>query len=73
MSTIIPHNETVRKAFAFILEERATDSKRSLCMLIDVAGSRFNLGPADCASLERLFSEHQAERLEKSLREHLGA
>ncbi len=56
MSTIISHNEAVRRAFAYLVEERASHPGCSLSALLDEAGSRYNLSPLDCAALERLLS-----------------
>ena len=56
MSAIIPHSETVRRAFAYIMEERAMRPGRLLTSLLDEAGSRYNLSPLDSAALERLVS-----------------
>lgn len=60
MSSLIPQNELVRKAAAFIAEERATSSGKDLAVLLDEAGMRFNLTPLDAQALERIFREEQA-------------
>lgn len=55
MSTLIPQGELVRKAAAYITEQRASDPGKSLALLLDEAGMRFNLTPLDAQALERLF------------------
>lgn len=57
MSTLIAHSESVRRAFAYITEERAEHPERSVSFLLDEAGSRFNLGPQDCDALGRLVAD----------------
>ena len=63
MSTIIPHSESVKRAFAFITEERAMHPKQPLASLLDAAGCRFNLSPLDSEALERLLSERSSSIL----------
>ena len=61
MSSLIPQGELVRKAAAYITEQRACNPNKSLAMLLDEAGMRFNLTPLDAQALERLFrTEAQA-------------
>lgn len=57
MATVIPQSELVRKAAAYIAEQRAENPDKKLSTLLDEAGMRFNLNPLDAAALERLFSE----------------
>lgn len=57
MATIVPPSELVRKAAAFIAEERNLHPDKKLANLLDEAGMRFNLTPLDAAALERLFEE----------------
>ncbi len=57
MSTIMPQGELVRKAVAFIAEQREQHSEKSLTCLLDEAGMRFNLTPLDAAAIERLFQK----------------
>ena len=59
MATIMPTSELVRKAAAFIAEERELHPDKKLSALLDEAGMRFNLNPLDAASLERIFTEDQ--------------
>ena len=60
MSTIIPQSELVRKALAYIAEQRANATGKNLAALLDEAGMRFNLTPLDTAVLERLFDVDQS-------------
>ena len=57
MTTIMPQGELVRKAAAYLAEQRALHSGKSLSALLDEAGMRFNLTPLDAAALERLKKE----------------
>ena len=61
MATIMPTSELVRKAAAFIAEEKEIPPEKKLSALLDEAGMRFNLNPLDAASLERLFTEEKAQ------------
>lgn len=64
MSTIMPQSELVRKAAAYLAEERARDPRKSLALLLDEAGMRFNLTPLDTMSLERLFRKNDTIKTE---------
>ncbi|MEG6501833.1 MULTISPECIES: hypothetical protein [unclassified Desulfovibrio] len=64
MSTIMPQSELVRKAAAYLAEERARDPRKSLALLLDEAGMRFNLTPLDAMSLERLFRKSDTVKTE---------
>ena len=61
MTTIMPQGELVRKAAAYMAEQRAQHPGKSLSTLLDEAGMRFNLTPLDAAALERLFRDEQAK------------
>ncbi|WP_374290662.1 hypothetical protein [Desulfovibrio desulfuricans] len=61
MTTIMPQGELVRKAAAYLAEQRALNPCKSLATLLDEAGMRFNLTPLDSAALERLFRAEQAQ------------
>ncbi len=61
MTTIMPQSELVRKAAAYLAEQRALHTGKSLSALLDEAGMRFNLTPLDAAALERLFREEEAK------------
>ncbi|MGE9986096.1 hypothetical protein [Desulfovibrio sp. SGI.169] len=59
MPTIMPKSELVRRAFAYLQEQRKLQPARSLSSLLDEAGMRFNLTPVDAEALERLFRSEQ--------------
>ncbi|MBQ9452232.1 MAG: hypothetical protein IJU65_02925 [Desulfovibrio sp.] len=59
MPTIIAQSELVRKAAAYLTEQRTLRPDASLATLLDEAGMRFNLTPLDAAALERLFRKEQ--------------
>mgnify|MGYP003614043107 CR=1 FL=1 len=61
MTTIMPQGELVRKAAAYLAEQRSLQPGKSLATLLDEAGMRFNLTPLDAAALERLFRDEQAK------------
>lgn len=56
---LVSRNELVRRAAAYIAEERAAHPEKSLSTLLDEAGMRFNLTPLDAAALERIFQEEK--------------
>lgn len=62
MSTIIPHSELLRRAAAYISEQRQEHQDKPLHDVLDAAGMRFNLAPADYEVLLRMFAEQNAER-----------
>ena len=57
--SLISRNELVRRAAAYIAEERAAHPEKSLSALLDEAGMRFTLTPLDAAALERIFQEEK--------------
>lgn len=57
MPTIINHNTLVRRALTFIDERRREQPGCPLAALLDEAGERFNLSPADGVALEHLLHE----------------
>lgn len=56
MSQILPQGELVRRAAAYIAEERCHNPQFSLEQLVDAAGMRFNLSPLESEALQALFS-----------------
>ncbi|MEW5773940.1 MAG: hypothetical protein AB1916_10505 [Thermodesulfobacteriota bacterium] len=56
MATIMPQSELVRKALAWLIEERAETGK-PLLRLIEEACMRFNLGPKDAECLQRHLAD----------------
>lgn len=61
MATIMPASELVRRAAAWLAEQRALYPEKSLAVLLDEAGMRFNLNPLDAAALGRLFEQEKAQ------------
>lgn len=61
MTTIMPQGELVRKAAAYLAEQRAQNAGKSLSALLDEAGMRFNLTPLEAAALERLFRKEPSK------------
>ena len=57
MATIMPASELVRRAAAWLAEQRALYPEKSLAALLDEAGMRFNLNP-----LGRLFDPAMQEK-----------
>ena len=55
MSATLPEGELLRRAAAWICEERAHRPERSLSSCLDEAGMRFNLGPMDQRLLVEFF------------------
>lgn len=55
MPTIIHHSELVRRALVYLDGELARCPEKQVTILLDEAGMRFNLSPAEAADLERLF------------------
>ena len=55
MPTIIHHSELVRRALIFLDEERGRRPEKQIEALLDEAGMRFNLSPAEAGDLARLF------------------
>ena len=62
MATIMPASELVRRAAAWLAEQRALYPEKSLAALLDEAGMRFNLNPLDAAALGRLFDPATQEK-----------
>ncbi len=65
MATIMPASELVRRAAAWLAEQRALYPEKSLAALLDEAGMRFNLNPLDAAALGRLFDSKTQEKSEE--------
>ena len=55
MPTIIHHSELVRRALVYLDEERNRCPHKQVEILLDDAGMRFNLSPAEALELARLF------------------
>jgi hypothetical protein len=61
MSTLIQHEELVRRALVYMAECRRDNPNLSVAELLGDAGMRFNLSPLDQESLEHLFREQGAQ------------
>ena len=73
MATIMPASELVRRAAAWLAEQRALYPEKSLAALLDEAGMRFNLNPLDAAALGRLFDPATQEKNDEPSRTAAGA
>jgi hypothetical protein len=63
MSEILPEGEEIRKAVRWISEKRKEKEAPPLNKLLEEAGMRFNLSPADTEFLRRFLRkqrEHKA-------------
>ena len=64
MATIMPASELVRRAAAWLAEQRALYPEKSLAALLGGGGGGFNLNPLDAAALGRLFDPATQEKSE---------
>jgi hypothetical protein len=62
MATIMPQSELLRRAVAYVGEERADNPDKKLSDLLDDASMRFNLSPLDSEALYRLFSRQDGDQ-----------
>ncbi len=53
----MPQSELVRRALEWIMSERAENPKKSPHSLVDEAGMRFNLTPAETQKLLQLLED----------------
>lgn len=60
MASILPESELLRRAVAWLCEERAANPEKSLHALLDEAGMRYNLSPVDQHMLAALFVGEKA-------------
>ncbi|MBQ4615572.1 MAG: hypothetical protein IJB29_02505 [Mailhella sp.] len=63
MSTVMQHEELVRRALKYISDRRQTCPDLSFDALLDEASMRFNLAPRDQEALERLFRAEKGGEL----------
>lgn len=56
MPVIMPEGELLRRAAAWISEERERHPQRPLASCLDEAGMRYNLSPVDRLKLAGLFA-----------------
>jgi hypothetical protein len=61
MATIQPKGEKVRQAVKWISAELQEDEKRSIQKLIQQAGLRFNLSPAEEEYLVAFYREEEGQ------------
>jgi len=59
MATVQPKGEKIRQAVKWISENRREDESRSLYLLIQEAGERFNLSPKDEDFLMSFYKENR--------------
>lgn len=62
MTTIMPQNELVRKAVAWISAQTSDQVGATLARLIEEAGQRFNLSPLEMEGLQRFFRDNPNPR-----------
>ena len=62
MSTVMPQQELLRRAMAYVDEIRRDCPGKPLGHILDEAGARFNLSPKDSQALLALFQEADAVR-----------
>ena len=55
MTTVLPEGEEIRKAVKWISDERQYGAEKPLVKLIEEAGLKFNLSPADQEYLINFF------------------
>ena len=60
MATIMPQGEEIRKAVKWISEERQSSPAKRLAKLVEEAGVKFDLSPADGEFLFKFFKEQKA-------------
>jgi len=59
MATIMPQGEEIRKAVKWISEERQSSPAKRLAKLVEEAGVKFDLSPADGEFLFNFFKEQK--------------
>lgn len=62
MATIMPQTELVKRALVFIVEKQRDNPDIKIHALMDEAGMRFNLSPAEARALEKLCRENNTTR-----------
>ena len=60
MATIVPRGEKIRQALKWISDNRLYDEKKSISLLIQEAGLKFNLSPKEEAFLVNFYKENKA-------------
>lgn len=75
MTTIMPHNELLRRAASFVAERFAEECpecaathgrppEKALMAILDEAGMRFNLSPSETTALYDLFHKRDGIKLD---------
>ena len=59
MATIVPKGDKIRKALKWISDNRLEDNEKSISLLIQEAGLKFNLSPKEEAFLENFYKENK--------------
>ena len=59
MASIMPESELVRRAAAWICDEREAKPGKTVHALLDEAGMRYNLSPLDQRMLAGLFADDE--------------
>jgi hypothetical protein len=59
MTTVMPQGEDLRKAVAWISEERQSSPQKKLAKLVEEASVKFDLSPSDAEFLFKFFKKEQ--------------
>ncbi len=59
MSTIMPEGDGIKKAIRWIDQEKTEHSQKTLLVLLDEAGMKFNLSPKDSDFLFRFYTKKE--------------
>ena len=59
MATIVPKGESIRQALKWISDNRLVDEKKSISLLIQEAGLKFNLSPNEEVFLVNFYKENK--------------
>ena len=59
MATVVAKGEKIRKTLKWISDNRLEDKEKSISLLIQEAGLKFNLSPKEEAFLEYFYKENK--------------
>ena len=59
MATVVPKGEAIRQALKWISDNRLVDEKKSISLLIQEAGLKFNLSPNEEVFLVNFYKENK--------------
>ncbi len=59
MATVVAKGEKIRKTLKWISDNRLEDKEKSISLLIQEAGLKFNLSPKEEAFLENFYKENK--------------